>query len=201
MPRGLSKSVKHNLPLHKGEDYTGKKIGQWTVLGFHSYVSRRTSGAYRWLCKCSCGTEKALLTATLLYGRSSMCLTCANNKGSGDSNPNWKGHGAVPGVVLQRIRMSVVKRAKGRNLPVTVDCEYLNKLWEEQDGICVYSGRALTIGKDASIDRIDSSKGYIPRNVQWVHIDINRAKWEQSEESFLEMCRQVEKHTRTMPVK
>lgn len=195
MPRGLPKSVKSNLPLHKGEDFTGKIIGGWTVLGFHSYTKTKNSNVYRWLCQCSCGITRPVTTSSLLYGRSERCLACANDKGSGEANPNWKGYGEVPGTVLQKIRMSILKRDAKRNLAIDVDCEYLDSLWKAQQHRCCYSGRLLSMGRDASVDRIDSAVGYIKGNVQWVHVDVNRAKWELTEEDFLQLCLDVAHNT------
>lgn len=40
----------------------------------------------------------------------------------------------------------------------------------------------------ASLDRIDSSQGYIKGNVQWVHKDINKMKFDLSQDRFLELC-------------
>lgn len=42
-----------------------------------------------------------------------------------------------------------------------------------------------------SIDRIDSSVGYVEGNMQWVHKDVNRMKQEFSESYFIETCRLV----------
>ena len=43
-----------------------------------------------------------------------------------------------------------------------------------------------------SIDNFSKSgKGYVPGNVQWVSWRVNRAKGEQTQEQFLEMCRAV----------
>jgi hypothetical protein len=120
-----------------------------------------------------------------------MCVACANGDRSTklEGNPNWKGYGKIPGTVMQKIRMSCSKRA--RLLDCTIDCEYLDSLWDAQGGKCALSGRDLSIGGNASVDRIDSSKGYIQGNVQWVTIDINRAKWEMSNEQLQSLCRDV----------
>lgn len=48
----------------------------------------------------------------------------------------------------------------------------------------------------ASLDRIDSSKGYIVGNVQWVHKDINFMKGTLSNNQFLELCNLVSKHNK-----
>lgn len=192
MPRKISRSVESNLPLHKGEDFTGRMIGEWTVVGFHSYTPTKKGGYYKWICRCSCGITKILMTNTLLYGTTSRCLTCANNKGSGENNPNWKGYGAISGTILQKIKMGAIKRrSKSRDLDVDIDCEYLNSLWEKQGGLCAYSKRPLILQKTASVDRIDSSKGYITGNVHWVDVDVNRSKWDLTEAEFLQICREV----------
>ena len=43
----------------------------------------------------------------------------------------------------------------------------------------------------ASIDRIDSNKGYIEDNVVWVHKDINIMKNKFSKEYFLMLCKKI----------
>ena len=46
----------------------------------------------------------------------------------------------------------------------------------------------------ASLDRIDSSKGYVKGNIQWVHIAINFMKHSLPEEEFVRWCCLVAKH-------
>ena len=50
--------------------------------------------------------------------------------------------------------------------------EYLHDLLMKQKGICALTGLQMTLetgrGNVISLDRIDSTKGYIPGNVQWV---------------------------------
>lgn len=62
-----------------------------------------------------------------------------------------------------------------------ITAEYLNTLWENQDGKCALSGVQMTHHRDgsgikefnASIDRIDQERGYEPGNVQLVCYRIN----------------------------
>lgn len=58
--------------------------------------------------------------------------------------------------------------------------EYLKQLWDSQHGICPYTGFDMElIGNSlnqASLDRIDSTKGYIKGNVEFVCLFINLAK-------------------------
>ena len=71
----------------------------------------------------------------------------------------------------------------------------------EQQGKCALTGMVLRMrGRKseeqkergtASLDRIDSTKGYVRGNVQWVHKDVNLMKNEFSEGYLLKMCRLV----------
>lgn len=78
------------------------------------------------------------------------------------------------------------KNVKNKNLEFDLDLEYLKHLWENQKGICPFSKIKMvlfpTCNKTefkpdaASLDRIDSSKGYVKGNVQFVCLSINYAK-------------------------
>ena len=54
--------------------------------------------------------------------------------------------------------------------------------------------RRNRINGTASLDRIDSSKGYVPGNIQCVHKDINALKTDFSEERFLELIHMIAAH-------
>jgi hypothetical protein len=43
----------------------------------------------------------------------------------------------------------------------------------------------------ASLDRIDSEKGYIPGNVQWVHPAVNFMKHAMAQDVFIDWCCRV----------
>lgn len=95
--------------------------------------------------------------------------------------------------------------AAKRGLAFTIDTAYLLELAEKQHRCCAYTGQLLVFPaldrhrkvldvireSTASIDRIDSGKGYIPGNVQWVHKDVNRMKYTFTETRFIELCRLV----------
>ena len=60
--------------------------------------------------------------------------------------------------------------------------EYLKGVWDYQNGYCAISGLKMEMDitrespSKASLDRIDSSKGYVSGNVQWVCLFVNYAK-------------------------
>jgi hypothetical protein len=72
-------------------------------------------------------------------------------------------------------------------MTINITLEYIWDLLLEQNRKCALTGLPLTFAKDynkstldqtASLDRIDSSVGYIIGNVQWVHKEINKIKRE-----------------------
>ena len=78
------------------------------------------------------------------------------------------------------------RSAKTREIEFLLDLPYLKELWERQGGICPYTGIKMKVSPNtknrifspdwASLDRIDSDKGYIKGNVQFVCMFINFGK-------------------------
>lgn len=100
----------------------------------------------------------------------------------------------------EEIRTSWIEKSKTgaqfRNLNWELSAEYIWQLYLSQDKKCSLSGKSIGWAKEgqihtASIDRIDSSEGYIIGNVQLVHKDINFMKQQYSQEYFIEMCKLV----------
>ena len=59
-------------------DMTGKRIGNWTVIG--PAPSRSGDGAAYWLCKCDCGTVSSVVGRSLRSVISKRCRKCANER-------------------------------------------------------------------------------------------------------------------------
>ena len=62
--------------------------------------------------------------------------------------------------------------------------------------MCALSGEELSFGVGrmrgtASLDRIDSSKGYVKGNVQWVHKDVNFMKRTLNQQTFVNWCKKI----------
>jgi hypothetical protein len=81
-------------------------------------------------------------------------------------------------------------------VPVDISIEYAWNLFIYQDKTCKLSGLPISIGNKpcsntASIDRIDSSLGYIEGNIQWIHKHVNFMKRTYSNEYFIEMCTKI----------
>ena len=82
------------------------------------------------------------------------------------------------------------RRARSEGWECNVDIEYLKSIWT---GVCPITGVELQIGqaKDtipdtyrASLDRLDSTKGYVKGNVQYISFRANNIKTDSSFEEF-----------------
>lgn len=67
-----------------------------------------------------------------------------------------------------------------------------------ESNLCYYWGLYPNI-EEASLDRIDSSKGYIEGNVQWVTQQANLSKHVMTMEQLYEFCRKVLNHANQQP--
>ena len=88
-------------------------------------------------------------------------------------------------------RMNSIRSSKGkRQLEVEIEVEYLEDLWEAQNGRCALTGVQMTTKFGslfaASPDRVDSSRGYVKGNVQLVSKAANLAKGSASDEDLRE---------------
>lgn len=185
---GLLARPKDTLIERSGETY-----GQWTVL-------KKIEGERVWRCLCICGKEFDVGTSNLLNGVSTCCRYCSRSKCQGDKHKGWKGHEGISGTMWCCVKQSAKKRA----VEFDITIEYIWNLFLRQKGKCALSGLDIVIAETASkhstgqttasLDRIDSHRGYLEGNVQWLHKDVNRAKTNFDQSRFVEMCLAVAKH-------
>ncbi len=110
-------------------------------------------------------------------------------------SPNWKGCGELRGHLIA----SYKEGAKSRKLKFSVTAKFLWNLFLKQNRKCAITGIDLTFVKNfttASLDRIDSNKGYIKNNVQWVHKIINMMKYDHIQQDFINWCHLVSSHNK-----
>lgn len=84
--------------------------------------------------------------------------------------------------------------AKSRGIDIDVSPKYLFELFLKQDQKCAISNMEIFLDTSASLDRIDSSLGYIQGNVQWVHSTINVMKNNISDKEFIEQLTLISNH-------
>lgn len=112
----------------------------------------------------------------------------------GENSSRWNGHKEISGAFFNKIQ----KSAKSRGHEFCITIEYIYNLYIAQNKKCNLSGLEISLPDNstfcshtASLDRIDSSKGYVEGNVQWVHKWINRMKSNLAQDEFIYLCRNV----------
>ena len=94
------------------------------------------------------------------------------------------------------------ERHNNQTREVEIDLIDLKQQWDKQDGICPYTGwkmvNAIGTGKNpsltpdrASVDRIDSSKGYTKDNIQFISYMAQTAKNKFHEDELIKFCQDV----------
>ena len=174
-------------------DLIGKQFGKLTVNEF-SHI-----GNYRhayWVCKCDCGGIRVTSSRQLLGGRAKSC-GCIHSE-CGEKNKNWKGCGEISLSFFNKIKSDAIRRS----LPFEITIKECWELFINQKRMCKLSGLPInfrtkikTFDGSASLDRIDSSKGYIKNNIQWVHKDINLMKWNFPLNRFLYLVDAINRNT------
>ncbi len=95
-----------------------------------------------------------------------------------------------------------MRRIKRKDYEHNIDLAYLKEVWDKCN-VCVYSGVELVLPTHrknnnplitASIDRIDSSKGYVKGNIQFISITANHAKNSMSHEQMMEFCNLIKEN-------
>lgn len=182
----------------------GAKFGMLTVIREDIEFNNKEKAkgnkhnTYRkFICLCECGNEKSIGRAHLVNGQIKSC-GCLQERVR-ENHPLFEGHEEILAGWFNSRVLHRNKYCKSRKpLEINIDIKYAWDLFIKQDRKCALSGIPLLFPRfnadrsgTASMDRIDSSKGYIHGNVQWVHKDINKMKNVFSQDYFIEMCRKV----------
>ena len=168
----------------------GDTINNWKIISDKKI--RRYGRSYLKV-KCTCGSEieKLIPSAHFTSKKEKGCEKCSRFHTS-------KGFGLISGDFWCAIRNG----ARKRGLEFSITMEYCWDLFLKQKGKCALSGLEIHFEKNTvhnkkvdnrserscSLDRIDSSKGYVENNLQWVHKDVNMIKNKFEEGYFLTLC-------------
>ena len=172
--------LKHGNVFHINKK-KGKRYGKLTVL------NRTQSNPLAYDCLCDCGNIVSKRLNKLL--KSCGCL----------KNPAYE---EISGNYWYTVRHG----AKTRNLQFDITMEQCWNMFLQQDRKCAISGLILQFARKkehsktqtASLDRIDSSKGYTLDNVQWIHKDINKMKMTLTDEKLIKLCHIVSEYQNSL---
>lgn len=186
---------------------TGQVLGYLTVIEF-SHTHRAPSGhtVNYWKCLCKCGTER-IASVGDLRSKSVKVLSCGcyqinrlrdyNLSNKKEKSVSWTGVGEISGAYF----CSLQANAKSKKREFAITKEYIWNLFLKQERKCALSGEELCFSSQqrlrdgtASLDRINSSIGYVEGNLQWIHKDINNMKQDYDEKYFIEVCEKILKH-------
>lgn len=169
-------------------NFKDKKIGTLLVLEIVEGSGGRGKH-YKWKCLCDCGEFHIAPSQSLSRKPNITCNKCRSL--------NHRSKETIKSFIFS----NMIRAAKDRELEFTLTKEYITELYLEQNGKCAISKldiifaptskEHLQCGSTASLDRIDSSKGYIIGNVQWVHKRINFMKSDMTQSEFVAFCKAV----------
>jgi hypothetical protein len=178
-----------------GRDFSGIKFNDIDVI--RKIKPKNTRRSYKqgyWECKCKCGNIFNMQGWEIIKKERVGCQNCSK---TGSRNSKFNGYEGIGLSYWRRCKLNAEK--SGREFNITI--EYMWDLFVGQNQLCKISGIPIAIStgrknQTASLDRIDSSKGYIVGNVQWVHKDINKAKSNFNQDVFIEMCHKISDYQR-----
>ena len=177
---GALKMLERGTCRNCKKDYRSKNIEGLSVY-------KNSNG--KWCSTCSdCGTEQAYTRrnhAIESEKEDRQCKKCAQKAGKFDNNR--------PVGNKQRLFNRFKKSAISRNIVWDLTLE---EMFKGFNGKCNLTGWSIDIdylNSTASLDRIDSTKGYTVDNIQWVHSMVNMSKNKYDNSLFIEMCKAVAK--------
>ena len=172
----------------------GDKFNRWKVIEYCGYED----GNEYCLCECDCGTIKKVEIWTLKHG---ITKSCGCYHAEILKKINWTGYKEISGKYWGSLQSS----GRRKRLEFNINIKYCWGLYIKQDRKCALSGLPIEFEtlkrrkKDkfiASLDRIDSKKGYIVGNVQWVVKEINYMKRILTDEKFIFFCKKIAKNNK-----
>lgn len=183
------------MKLRKSKDISGQRFGRLVVVEQVDSTYKHNRSAM-WLCKCDCGNEKKILGTTLRTGHGK---SCGCYKRDVENGLLWTGHGEIGNWFWNAIKVS----AKARHHEFTISIEEGWDLYLSQSRQCALTRIPIAFARQhrdrakdqtASLDRIDSERGYISGNVQWLHKDVNYMKQDFDQSYFMKICSLITEH-------
>jgi hypothetical protein len=173
----------------------GKKFHLLTVKSIKltrgGYAQRKCDRT-QWVavCLCDCGTETIRHVNQIWDGSAKTCGCSLTVKGQ--DHHRWTGAGVITGSFFNCVK----NNARQRSLDVSITANDLLQIWESQRGRCYYTGAPLEWNTDdesvkPSVDRLDSSQGYVHGNVVFTSWLVNRIKNDLGSDEWIALCTRV----------
>lgn len=189
-PKKYISPPKHNLEGMKFSHLLVEKM---------QITKKSKNNTWRCLCVCDCGRTADINTNYLMRGLAKTCghKDCSYHRqdysNNGKNNIKFTGYEEISGQLWSSYRCN----AERRNIIFDINIKDVWELFLRQNKKCsisnidIFFGKTNTSERTASLDRIDSKKGYTIDNVHWVHKDINKMKMNLDMEKFINLCKIV----------
>lgn len=168
------------------ENLIGEKFYNGTIVS----LEEKKDGYRIWKLICDCGNSYIARTESLKSGNTKSCG--CRNKRQGKNHPRYKGFNDLSKDYWTKIQ----RGAKARNIEFNITMKQAWNKYLRQNKKCALTGWDISLERKnqkqtASLDRIDSKKGYTLKNIQWVHKDVNKIKQNYSEEYLIQICEAI----------
>jgi hypothetical protein len=183
--------VRHNIPTNSAFDHRSMDLAQepFGRLVAEERGPNDAHGKVRWWCSCTCGRRKLINASSLIRGLSDSC-GCANSE-----NGRRGGYQEISASYWRRARQS----AEDRGIEFGLSQQEAWEIYESQGQRCSFTSLKVSFcpnsnrrySQTASLDRIDSKRGYVLGNVQVVHKVVNLMKSFLTQDEFIAMCNLV----------
>ena len=152
--------------------------------------------------QCRCGNIDYKRLSQLEKMQFKCCRKCGRQNNYPDKR---KTRGIFDENGMHKVWLSVIKEnliRGNKTIECSITLEDLYNTLKDQNFKCAYTGIDLKVidtpkgESNASVDRIDSDKGYEVGNIQWVYKPINIMKNGLSDKDFKDLCTKVADFTR-----
>jgi hypothetical protein len=200
--RHTARSINSALKKAKRDGY----LKQSPIVSVNKVITRINRGYNRTLYECVLRSGKIAeqnckrIINTLIRG--GYLKSCSN--GNGGNNKSKILFTDTFGNEYREASLAKIKRRAERYrrtrvyMPATVTGKDLKEQFDKQNGRCAYTNQLLTFdpmkNKDAvlaSLDRINSNKGYVKGNIQWVWDTVNTMKMALPHDEFVRICKLI----------
>lgn len=175
----------------------GDKSGYLEIINFIKIVNENYNRKRKYaICRCNkCGRNNyEILPYNFVKQKSCGCDRTWKTPPSNENSKLYKGYKGISSKYITKTH----ERAKRKKIDFNLTLEFLWELYQKQNEKCALTGEPINFGNNskstgatASIDRIDSKKGYTKDNVQWVHVEINYMKHKFSNNKFFDWCKKI----------
>jgi hypothetical protein len=182
----LFKFKENHCIFFKHENIINKKFNMLTCIKFLRKGENEKGDI--WLFRCDCGKE-----VEFPLGRTNNQKSCGCYQYRlGKENSRFLLYKEIPINYFHGIK----RGAERRNILFNISPEEIWNLFIQQNKKCKFTSIDLKfhnstkfqIEKTASLDRIDSKKGYTIDNICWIHKELQSMKRDYSNEYFIDMC-------------